>query len=45
MNIIEYKYWFKKKVVSIKTLMNSNIDTIYDTIYNLVVYRMEYANV
>lgn len=45
MNTVEYEYWFNKKTILGKIIINATIDTIYDTMYNLIAYRLEYANV
>lgn len=45
MNTVEYEYWFNKKTILGKIMTNATVDTIYDTMYNLIAYRMEYANV
>ena len=33
-------FYFRRKII-----INATIDTIYDTMYNLIAYRLEYANV
>lgn len=45
MNTVEYEYWFNKKTILRKIIINATIDTIYDTMYNLIAYWLEYANV
>ena len=45
MNTVEYEYWFNKKTILRKIIINATIDTIYDTMYNLIAYILEYANV
>lgn len=34
MNTVEYEYWFNKKTILRKIIINATIDTIYDTMYN-----------